>query len=99
MIYSHPEPGGIPYDGVPDEKVVSISLALAIVFFILATSGILFAMACIVFNFVYRERMWVWMNSLKLSGSLLVRSLHVEYKYLFIAHDKPTLITCLDVIV
>ena len=39
------------------------------------------------------------MNSLKLLGSLLVRSLHVEYKYLFIAHDKPTLITCLDVIV
>ena len=52
-----PEPGGIPYDGVPNEEVVSVSLGLAVVFFILATAGILFALACIIFNFVYRKKM------------------------------------------
>jgi len=57
VFYFHPDPGGIPYDGVPDEEVVPISLGLAIVFFILATSGILFALGCIIFNFVYRESM------------------------------------------
>ena len=50
-------PGGaIPYDGVPEEKEVSVDLSLTVIFFILATAGIVFAVACLVFNFLFRNK-------------------------------------------
>ena len=46
----------VPYDGVPNEEVVSVKVGLAAVFFIMATAGIIFAVICIVFNAVYRNK-------------------------------------------
>ena len=47
---------GIPYDGVPREDAVSVHLSLTIIFAILATVGIAFAVACLVFNFIFRTK-------------------------------------------
>ena len=46
----------IPYDGVPTEKEVSVDLSLTVIFSILATAGIVFAVACLVFNFIFRKK-------------------------------------------
>ena len=48
--------GTIPYDGVPDEVEVHTSLALAVVIYILAAAGVVFAIVCLVFNFAFRQR-------------------------------------------
>ena len=52
--YSHTI-GLVPYDGVPDKVIVSIHPALTAVFVVLACVGITFAVACLIFNFIYRE--------------------------------------------
>ena len=53
-------PGGItPYDGVPLEEVVSVHLSLTVIFSILATAGIAFAVACLIFNWIFRNRKYV----------------------------------------
>ena len=50
-------PGGvIPYDGVPWEQVVSLHLSVTVIFSILATAGIAFAVACLTFNCMFRNR-------------------------------------------
>ena len=53
-------PGGvIPYDGIPLEEVVSVHPSLTVIFSILATAGIAFAVACLVFNFIFGNRKYV----------------------------------------
>ena len=53
-------PGGVvSYDGVPTEKDVSVDLSLTVIFSILATVGIAFAVACLTFNFIFRDKRWV----------------------------------------
>ena len=47
--------GIIPYDGVPREEIVTVHLALPAVFITLGCTGIAFAIACLIFNFVYRN--------------------------------------------
>ena len=55
--FSHYLPGGlIPYDGVPLQEQVSVDLSLTIVFAILATAGIVFAVACFAFNCIFRNK-------------------------------------------
>ena len=50
-------PGGaIPYDGAPEEKEVSVDPSLTIIFFILAAAGIVFAVVCLAFNFIFRNK-------------------------------------------
>ena len=46
----------VPYDGVPNEEVVSVEAGLAAAFIVLATAGIIFAVVCIIFNAVYRKK-------------------------------------------
>ena len=46
--------GTIPYDGVPREEIITIHPAVSSIYIILACAGIGFAIACLVFNFVYR---------------------------------------------
>ena len=48
--------GGIlPYDGVPKEEIVTVHPALPAVYITLSCVGIAFAIACLIFNFVYRN--------------------------------------------
>jgi len=50
-------PGGvIPYDGVPLEQEVTAAISVTVIFSILATAGIVFAVACLVFNCIFRRR-------------------------------------------
>ena len=48
--------GIVPYDGVPTEEEVSVDLSLTVVFSILATAGIVFAVICLGFNFIYQNK-------------------------------------------
>ena len=48
--------GVVSYDGVPTEKDVSVDLSLTVIFSILATAGIVFAVTCLVFNFIFRDK-------------------------------------------
>ena len=47
--------GLIPYDGVAEEETVSVHIALTIVEVVLASLGIAFAVACLIFNFKFRN--------------------------------------------
>lgn len=48
--------GGIPSDGVPEIVIVTVATTLTVIYCILSVLGICFAAACLVFNFVYREK-------------------------------------------
>ena len=54
MCVLHAE--GIPNDGIPVEEVVSVSVALTVVYVILATAGLVFAVVCILFNLLFRQK-------------------------------------------
>ena len=47
---------GIPNDGMAIEDVVTVSVALTVVYVILATAGLVFAVACILFNIIFRKK-------------------------------------------
>ena len=49
----------IPNDGIPIEKVVKVSLGLSVLYMILATAGIMFAVACLTFILHFRTKMQV----------------------------------------
>ena len=50
---------GIPNDGVPIEEVVTVSLALTVVYMILAVAGIVFAIICLIFTLIFRKKKFV----------------------------------------
>ena len=45
----------VPYDGVAEKEIVSIHLALTVVYIFLACVGIGLAVACLIFNFKFRN--------------------------------------------
>ena len=47
---------GVPYDGVPQNVTETIHVAVTGIFSILSTCGIVFAISCMLFNFIYRHR-------------------------------------------
>lgn len=47
--------GLIPYDGVAGEVIVTVHPAVTSVYMILACAGIAFAIACLIFNYIYRK--------------------------------------------
>ena len=47
---------GIPNDGIPIEEVVTVSISLTVVYVILATAGLVFAVVCLLFNLIYRQK-------------------------------------------
>ena len=47
---------GVPFDGIPVLKTVAVAIPLSVIYVILATAGLLLAVACLVFNFIFRER-------------------------------------------
>ena len=57
---------GIPYDGIPIEEVVTVSVVATVIYIILATAGIIFAAICILFTLIFRKKKQVfnWFKSL-----------------------------------
>ena len=47
---------GHPIDGIPVEEVVTVSIGLTVMHVILATAGIVFALACLTFTLVFRNK-------------------------------------------
>ena len=47
---------GRPHDGLPLRRPGTVSVALTVIFALLATDGIIFAIVCLVFNTVFRDR-------------------------------------------
>lgn len=52
-------PGSIPYDGVPRKENVTVHVAIYSIYIPLASAGIVFAIVCFIFNFLYREAKYV----------------------------------------
>ena len=52
----HPSTGGVPVDGLPKIQIVTILTPLVIVYYILAAIGIIFALVCLLFNIIFRNR-------------------------------------------
>ncbi len=48
--------GLVPYDGVPIEEIETVAVPLTVVYSILASAGIVFAIVCLTFNFTFRKR-------------------------------------------
>ena len=51
--------GLVPYDGVPEKKIETVHISITVVFIVLACCGMVFAVVCITFNFVYRKSKYV----------------------------------------
>ena len=60
----------IPYDGVARREIVTVHPALTAVYTVLACAGIVFAIACLIFNYVYRNAKYVtaWGEEVKFWG-------------------------------
>ena len=54
--------GLVPYDGVPEKKIETVHISVTVVFIVLACCGMVFAVVCITFNFVYRKSKYVFIN-------------------------------------
>lgn len=50
---------GVPYDGSARDIVHPIALPLVIIYDVLASAGVLLAVACLVFNIVFRNKKYV----------------------------------------
>lgn len=48
--------GLVPYDGVPTEEYVTVGVPVTVVYILLSVIGIIFAVLCLIFNFVYRNK-------------------------------------------
>ena len=57
---------GIPSDGTPINTTVTFHLALVITYDVLAILGILFTTVCLVFNFAYRKRRYMYVQTFAL---------------------------------
>ena len=51
--------GGVPFDGIPARRTETVSLALAVVIYLFAVAGIIFAIVCLTFNCVFRNRKYI----------------------------------------
>ena len=54
--FPSPITDGIPNDGIPRKDTVTIAIPLSVVYTILAIAGLLFSVACLIFNFIFREK-------------------------------------------
>ena len=55
LLLYHTE-GLVPYDGVPGEEYVTVGIPVTVVYILLSVVGIIFAVLCLIFNFVYRNK-------------------------------------------
>ena len=49
-------PEGIPPDGTPLEMTTHLPVGLLIALYVIAVGAIIFAMVCMIFNFVFRGK-------------------------------------------
>ena len=56
IIVKYHAGGLVPYDGVPTNKYVTVAIPVTIVYILLSVAGIIFAILCLIFNFVYRNK-------------------------------------------
>ena len=47
---------GVPYDGVPEDNVERIHTSVTVIFCLMSTAGIIFAISCMLFNYIYRDK-------------------------------------------
>ena len=47
---------GAPSDGIPIEEVVTVSVALTVVYVIAAVAGFVFTVVCLLFTVLFRKR-------------------------------------------
>ena len=48
--------GGVPYDGKPIPIIETVDISLTVMFIVLSATGIIFTTACLIFNFVFRDK-------------------------------------------
>ena len=48
--------GYVPIDGIPRTEVATISVPVAIVFIFVEACGLVFAIVCLLFNFIFRNK-------------------------------------------
>lgn len=56
LLYVYILADGIPSDGIPIEEVVKVSIALTVVYVMLATAGLVFAAVCLIFTLIFRQK-------------------------------------------
>ena len=61
-IFIHAD-GNPPYDGSPERVVETTPLALTIVYYTLATVGLVFTTMCLSFNIIFRNKPYVYPNN------------------------------------
>ena len=54
IYYTHTD-GEIPYDGVPKSAHITIQTTVTVLYSMLASAGLVFSVACLVFNFMARN--------------------------------------------
>jgi hypothetical protein len=73
---------GVPYDGVPTRRLVTVKVPLAVFYIILGVVGIIFAVGCLCFNFIYRQNPLV-------NQSMLINDYTVKPLYSGHPWDSP----------
>ena len=48
--------GGVPFDGMPNERIATANIALVVVIDVFAAAGLTFAVVCLTFNFIFRNK-------------------------------------------
>ena len=56
LLLHYPPLGGVPFDGTPREKLQTVHLSVTVIFVVLSSAGIVFAVICVIFNFIFREK-------------------------------------------
>ena len=69
--------GIIPYDGIANNKTVSVALPITVIFSILSLSGIVFALLCLIFIVKYRKSKYVILNNIILNEYRIIMLLHM----------------------
>lgn len=54
----------VPADGSPENLIVPVFLPVAIIYYVVASAGIIFALVCLFFNIIFRNRKYVDSDSL-----------------------------------
>ena len=68
--------GIIPYDGIANNKTVSVALPITVIFSILSLSGIVFALLCLIFIIKYRKSKYVILNNIILNEYYVMMLVH-----------------------
>ena len=52
--------GGVPYDGAAQERIHPNSIVLVSIYSVAAFAGIVYAIACLLFNIIFRNRKYAY---------------------------------------